>query len=37
MALTTTTTSCPASLAVIARRAARWIFSASATLVPPNF
>ena len=28
---------CPFSLAAMARRAARWIFSASATLVPPNF
>jgi hypothetical protein len=37
MALTTTTTWFPFSLAAMERRAARWIRSASATLVPPNF
>src|SRR4051812_29431610 len=36
-ALTTTTTWLPACLALIARRAAAWIRSAVATLVPPNF
>ncbi len=37
MAETTMTTCLPSIFARIARRAARWILAASATLVPPNF